>query len=111
MHPDIAAGAGARTNLRRPTTSFVGRHRELAALAELLGRARLVTVLGPPGVGKTRLANEFGFAALSRGDYGEIWFCDLTEALDLDGMLAALGLVFAASLSGGDSARHVAQLG
>jgi non-specific serine/threonine protein kinase len=38
------------------TTGFVGRQRELAELTELLGSARLVTVSGPGGVGKTRVA-------------------------------------------------------
>jgi predicted ATPase/DNA-binding CsgD family transcriptional regulator len=37
-------------------TGFVGRERELASLAGLLGGARLVTVTGPGGVGKTRVA-------------------------------------------------------
>ncbi|HWG02441.1 MAG TPA: LuxR C-terminal-related transcriptional regulator [Trebonia sp.] len=37
-------------------TGFVGRRRELDMLAQLLRSARLVTVTGPPGVGKTRLA-------------------------------------------------------
>jgi predicted ATPase/DNA-binding CsgD family transcriptional regulator len=37
-------------------TAFVGRHRELAELTGLLGTARLVTVTGPGGVGKTRVA-------------------------------------------------------
>jgi hypothetical protein len=38
------------------TTGFVGREAELARLTALLGHARLVTVTGPGGVGKTRLA-------------------------------------------------------
>ena len=37
-------------------TAFVGRQRELAELAGLLRTARLVTVTGPGGVGKTRIA-------------------------------------------------------
>jgi predicted ATPase/DNA-binding CsgD family transcriptional regulator len=42
--------------LPSPLTSFVGRAAERATLAELLARHRLVTAVGPGGVGKTRLA-------------------------------------------------------
>ncbi len=40
-------------------TSFVGRSRELAELGRLFARARLITLTGPGGSGKTRLALEF----------------------------------------------------
>ena len=43
-------------HLPAEVTSFVGREPELARLSALLRRARLVTVTGPTGVGKTRLA-------------------------------------------------------
>jgi predicted ATPase len=39
-----------------PVSSFVGRRRELATLTSLVGRFRLVTLVGPGGAGKTRLA-------------------------------------------------------
>src|ERR1700684_2710459 len=45
-----------RGRLPVETTSFVGREAELARLSALLRHARLVTVTGPAGVGKTRLA-------------------------------------------------------
>jgi predicted ATPase/DNA-binding SARP family transcriptional activator len=56
-----AAGAGAgaaRPGFRLPaqTTSFIGREGELATITELLGLSRLVTLTGPSGSGKSRLA-------------------------------------------------------
>ena len=47
-----------RSNLRASLTSFIGREAEVARVSELLDQGRLVTVVGPGGAGKTRLANE-----------------------------------------------------
>ena len=47
-----------RGNLPAPSTSFIGREAELAQVVELLREHRLVTLTGPPGVGKSRLALE-----------------------------------------------------
>ncbi|MFD5768091.1 ATP-binding protein, partial [Streptomyces sp. NPDC127049] len=55
--PSPAPGPGAG-NIRPRLTSFVGREPELAALRSDLGRFRLVTLTGPGGSGKTRLAEE-----------------------------------------------------
>src|SRR3954452_22871527 len=46
----------SRDSWPAPLTTFVGREAELAALSETLGDARLVTLVGPGGCGKTRLA-------------------------------------------------------
>ncbi|MEV4613684.1 AAA family ATPase [Kitasatospora sp. NPDC049258] len=54
--PTAARGGAPAGRLPADVTSFVGRRAELAALAGLLESARLVTVTGPGGVGKTRLA-------------------------------------------------------
>jgi predicted ATPase/DNA-binding SARP family transcriptional activator len=67
LHEQIKSGtleAGPSTlnlqlsHLPAPATSFIGREKELAEMAELLEnpRCRLVTVIGPGGIGKTRLA-------------------------------------------------------
>src|SRR5579863_4447391 len=60
MNSPAATGSpGARRRRRQlpaDVSGFVGRSGELARLADLLGSARLVTIAGPGGVGKTRLA-------------------------------------------------------
>jgi MoxR-like ATPase len=48
-------------NLPAALSSFVGRHEEMAAVAKLLESARLVTLVGAGGVGKTRLAMQVGW--------------------------------------------------
>ena len=50
--------AGGRDGPRPEQTSFVGRQRELAEIGQALGRTRLLTLTGPGGAGKTRLAYE-----------------------------------------------------
>jgi predicted ATPase/class 3 adenylate cyclase/Tfp pilus assembly protein PilF len=69
---------------------FVGRQQALRSLADLLHEgARLVSVLGVGGSGKTRLAVRFGRTWM--GDYpGGVWFCDLSQARDIDGIAAAV---------------------
>ena len=50
------------SNLPRPLTSFIGRKKEIQQVKHLVSRARLVTIIGPGGVGKTRLAIQAAFA-------------------------------------------------
>lgn len=96
-------GRRARTNLAPPTSPFVGRATELAQLAELFETARLVTVLGPGGMGKTRLAMHHAEAHLAsytgRGA-GGVWFVDLSDARDASGALAAAAGVLGVELMG-----------
>ena len=75
-----------RGNLREPRTSFVGRDRELTDMAVELGRRRLLTLTGPGGVGKTRLAIEAGLQARERFPNG-VWIADLTDAHHYEGVV------------------------
>lgn len=79
--PSLDPGATPPSNLPAPVTSFVGRNDELDALERLIDEHRLVTVTGPGGVGKTRLALEV--ASRVAGSFRDgVWFVDLTEAAD-----------------------------
>ena len=64
-----------RTNLPVPATAFLGRERELREVVELLGRedARLVTLTGPGGTGKTRLTLQAAAEASDRFPDGVHW--------------------------------------
>ncbi len=85
----------ASGNLPAETTSFVGRRRELAEIRTKLATARLVSLVGPGGVGKTRLALRSA-ADLSRGFNDGAWLIELAEvgdgALVSNAALAALDL-------------------
>ena len=80
------------TNLSPDRTSFVGREDDLLDLADdLRSGARLVTILGPGGAGKTRLSRHFGARLhADQPPAGGVWFVDLTEAQDLQDVLAAV---------------------
>jgi predicted ATPase/DNA-binding SARP family transcriptional activator len=56
-----------------PLSPLVGRQQELQALAALLGSQRLVTLFGPGGVGKTRLARHAADALATRYAQGAVW--------------------------------------
>jgi predicted ATPase/DNA-binding SARP family transcriptional activator len=87
------AAAAPVTWLRVPLTSLVGRDDQVARVEALTGENRLVTLTGPGGVGKTRLAVEVAgrVAAQARG---EVWLVELAPLTDLgDVPYAALSAV------------------
>ena len=64
----------SNTNLPRPASSFVGREREVAAITALIhGKTRLVTLTGPGGSGKTRLAIESAAELVPEFRNGVFW--------------------------------------
>jgi predicted ATPase/DNA-binding SARP family transcriptional activator len=88
-------------NLPTLSTSFVGRHRELAELGRLLERTRLLTLTGPGGAGKTRLAVELAHgqvASLRRAD--GVWLVELAGVAQGDGVPSAVGAALDLSLEG-----------
>ncbi len=65
------------SSLSAPLTRFVGRENELAEAAALLAEARLLTLTGPGGAGKTRLALRLA-SAVAEGFPDGVWFVDLS---------------------------------
>ncbi len=96
--PSAALAGGQRLSAaQRPPTSFIGRDDDVAGVLKKLAEERLVTLTGPGGVGKTRLATEVaarlaGPAALA----GAAWFAELAPVSDPSevpyAVLDALGL-------------------
>ena len=69
------------TTLPAPLTRFVGRESELAQAAALLADVRLVTLIGPGGAGKTRLAIQLASVVADQFPDG-IWFVDFAPLAD-----------------------------
>ena len=79
--PGLPVAAGRRHNLPLQLTSFVGRERERHDVARLLETAQLLTLLGPGGVGKTRLALRVAAGQVDKFADG-VWLVDLAALRD-----------------------------
>ncbi|WP_435285492.1 AfsR/SARP family transcriptional regulator [Streptomyces bacillaris] len=104
--PGQATPAPPSTNLPVPLTPLVGRRQALDDLARLLSEARLVTLTGPGGVGKTRLAVAAATADREAARSGELadgaWFVEFSGLRT--GTPADLAQVVAATLGIRDDA-------
>ncbi|GAA2004136.1 BTAD domain-containing putative transcriptional regulator [Nocardiopsis rhodophaea] len=122
--PDLNTGTGpaaplrSRTNLPAPLTSIIGREREVAEVRALLADERLVTLAGPGGVGKTRLALEAASGLMDEA-VGGVWLVELGGLRPATGMApgervaeavaAALGIRHDAPEHTGGSATRLAE--
>jgi non-specific serine/threonine protein kinase len=79
--------SGARHNLPHQLTCFVGRDTEVAELGLLLRHGRLVTLAGPGGIGKTRLALEVAMRESTEFAFG-VWLVEIGRLVDSE-LLAA----------------------
>ncbi|GAA2170431.1 BTAD domain-containing putative transcriptional regulator [Actinomadura napierensis] len=87
--PASLAPEPPRTNLPAQLTSFVGREEESRRIGKLLRESRLVTLTGPGGAGKTRLAGETA-AGLLDGMPDGVWFVALAPVSDSGDLVQAL---------------------
>jgi len=80
-------------NLPFQLTSFIGRENEIAAIKSSLNTARLVTLTGSGGTGKTRLSLEIGSELLTSFPNG-VWLVELASLTDPKQIMPALAQVF-----------------
>ena len=81
--PAVFVGDRPNHNLPADLTTFIGRRTEVEHLVELLASARLVTLAGAGGSGKTRLAQQVGVRVAGSFDHGA-WFVDLAPTTNPD---------------------------
>lgn len=93
-------------NLHGPSTSFVGRERELHTLSSSIREHRVVTIVGPGGVGKTRVARRLAFEALEAFPEG-VWFVDLSPLRSEHEVYEQIGGVLSLAASGEDRASAI----
>jgi predicted ATPase/class 3 adenylate cyclase len=102
--PPIHTFAERVGNLPLPVSSFIGRERELEQTSAMLDQARVVTLTGPGGVGKTRLAVQA--AGQVAGRFGDgAWLCELAPVRDPAGVEDAVAAVFSVTARAGQSTR------
>ena len=92
-------------NLPVPVSSFIGRERELELTAATLSGARVVTLTGPGGVGKTRLALQAAAQVAPRFGDGA-WLCELAPVRDHACVDNAVAAVFSVTARAGQDTRE-----
>jgi predicted ATPase/DNA-binding SARP family transcriptional activator len=78
--PTLTLPKMRHSNLPKPMTSFIGREKEIQQVEHLVSQAKLVTIIGSGGVGKTRLAIEIASVLTPRYKDG-VWWVELAALL------------------------------
>jgi predicted ATPase/DNA-binding SARP family transcriptional activator len=104
LHRELLAGgveapATGGTNLPHRVTSFVGRRRELTELSAMLDRTRLLTLVGPGGCGKTRLALELADGRVEDFAAG-VWLAELASIGDPELVVLQIATAVGVQLQG-----------
>lgn len=96
MATAIRATPASHHNLIAQTTSFVGRDSDVAIVNSLIAPGTVVSLVGPGGIGKTRLATETGIRISDSYDDG-VWMVELAEVQDEELFIDALAHSIGAS--------------
>ena len=81
------------TNLPTRLTTFIGRETEKEEIINLIGKNRLVTLVGTGGIGKTRLSLQVGTQLLNDYPHG-VWFAPFDSLSDPDLVLSTVAAIF-----------------
>ena len=101
----VGRAGSAEHNLPAPLTSLVGRARELEAIGETMRTTRLVTLTGPGGVGKTRLALALARRQIGRRADG-VWLVNLAAGPATPDVAAETARMLDVRPPGGTTATH-----
>ncbi len=91
--PPLNSIPTATNNLPAQLTTFVGRENELAQAQNKLSNAKLLTLIGPGGTGKTRLSVQIGSEQISNFKDG-VWMVELAPISDTANIVSAIASVF-----------------
>ncbi len=91
--PALHTDSAVNTNLPTQLTSFIGRENEIQAASQKLSGARLLTLIGPGGTGKTRLSLQLASEVISQYSDG-VWLVELASIADAHLVPQALGAIF-----------------
>jgi diguanylate cyclase (GGDEF)-like protein len=89
LSPALLTRSTPKRPLPQPLTELIGRHQEIAQVAQLLAERRMVTLLGPGGIGKTRLSLAVANAVAGTFDDG-VLFVPLADARSGSAVIAAI---------------------
>ena len=107
----VGSAAATPSNLPPPLNRFVGRTRELHEIDEHLRMARLVTLTGVGGAGKTRLALEAARVAATADRYPDgVWFVELATVRAGTAVQSAIASILGLEVRGDDLPEAVTQL-
>lgn len=113
QHPELPSGFPALksleslpNNLPQQLTSFIGREQAIEDIKSMFDKARLVTLTGSGGSGKTRLSLQVA-ADLLDGSGDGVWFVDLASLRDASLVTATVAQVFNLAEEGGKSVRQM----
>jgi len=90
--PPLSSAPAATNNLPVQLTSFIGRQQELVEAQDKLAGAHLLTLIGPGGIGKTRLSLQIASDQVDNFDAG-IWLVELAVVTDPGQVPAAVAFV------------------